>query len=98
MRVSFDLVSGLVFGKLWGLQFRVQIFSCRACTSQRVHVPNDLVLGIWVVLVVIQVLVKYMIIRYLHPEDLFVSKLRSLNVPSSSFGLAACAKKVAVVA
>ena len=35
--------------------------------SQRVHVPNNWVLGFWVIVIVVQVLGKYMIIRYLDP-------------------------------
>ena len=38
--------------------------------SQRVHVPNNLVPGIWVIVIVVQVLSKYMIIRYLDPEGI----------------------------
>ena len=41
---------------IWGLGFRF-----------RVHVPNNLVLGIWVIVIIVQVLGKYMIIRYLDP-------------------------------
>ena len=33
----------------------------------RVHVPNNLVLGFWVIVIIVQVLGKYMIIRYLDP-------------------------------
>ena len=33
----------------------------------RVHVPNAYVLGIWVIVIIVQVLGKYMIIRYLDP-------------------------------
>ena len=36
--------------------------------TQRVHVPNNEVLGFWVIVVIVQVLGKYMIIRYLDPE------------------------------
>ena len=35
--------------------------------TQRVHVPNNLVLGIWVIVIIVQVLGKYMTIRYLDP-------------------------------
>ena len=35
--------------------------------TQRVHVPNNQVLGIWAIVVIVQVLGKYMIIRYLDP-------------------------------
>ena len=34
-------------------------------TSQRVHVPNNLALGIWVIVAIVLVLGKYMIIGYL---------------------------------
>ena len=33
----------------------------------RVHVPNNWVLGIWVIVIIVMVLGKYMIIRYLDP-------------------------------
>ena len=33
----------------------------------RVHVPNNWVLGIWVIVILVQVLGKYMIVRYLDP-------------------------------
>ena len=36
---------------------------------QRVHVANNLVLGIWVIVIIVQVLGKYMIIRYLTLRD-----------------------------
>ena len=35
--------------------------------AQRVHVPNNQVLGFWVFIILVQVLGKYMIIRYLDP-------------------------------
>ena len=35
--------------------------------SQRVHVPNNKVLGFWVIVILVQVLGKYMIIGYLDP-------------------------------
>ena len=37
--------------------------------SQRVHVPNNLVLGFWVIVIIVQVLGKYsyIIIEYLDP-------------------------------
>ena len=35
--------------------------------TQRVHVPNNKVLGIWVIGIIVQVLGKYMIIGYLDP-------------------------------
>ena len=35
--------------------------------TQRVHVPNNSVLGIWVVVIIVQVSGKYMIIGYLDP-------------------------------
>ena len=36
--------------------------------TQRVRVPNNLVLGFWVIVIIIQVLGKYMVISYLDPE------------------------------
>ena len=33
----------------------------------RVQVPNNVVLGFWVIVIIVQVLGKYMIIRYLDP-------------------------------
>ena len=33
----------------------------------RVQVPKNWVLGIWVIVIIVQVLGKYMIIRYLDP-------------------------------
>ena len=35
--------------------------------SQRVHVPNNQVFGIWVIVMILQVLGKYMIIGYSDP-------------------------------
>ena len=35
--------------------------------AQRVHVPNNLVLGFWARVIIVQVLRKYMIIGYLDP-------------------------------
>ena len=35
--------------------------------TQRVHVPNNWVLGFWVIVITVQVLGKYMYIRYLDP-------------------------------
>ena len=59
--------------------------------TQRVHVPNNWVLGIWVILIIVQVLGKYMIIRYLDPYkkfcknivdyDMMVSKEQHTQVP-----------------
>ena len=37
------------------------------CLTQRVHVPNNKVPGIWVIVIIVQVSGKYMIIRYLDP-------------------------------
>ena len=37
------------------------------CLSQRVHVANNWVLGIWVIVIIVQVLGKYMIIGYMDP-------------------------------
>ena len=36
--------------------------------AQRVHVPNNSVLGSRVIVIIVQVLGKYMIIRHLDPE------------------------------
>ena len=38
--------------------------------TQRVQVPNNEVLGIGVIVMIVQVLGKYMIIRYLDPKPL----------------------------
>ena len=38
--------------------------------SQRVHVHNNLVLGIWVIVIIVQVLGKYMIIGYVDPQGM----------------------------
>ena len=35
--------------------------------SLRVHVPNNQVLGFWVIVIIVQVLGKYIIIGYLDP-------------------------------
>ena len=35
--------------------------------TQRVHVPNNWVLGIWVIVIIVQVLGEHMMIRYLDP-------------------------------
>ena len=35
--------------------------------SHRVQVPNSSVLGFWVMIIIVQVLSKYMIIRYMDP-------------------------------
>ena len=37
------------------------------CLTQRIHVPNNEVLGFWVVVAIVQVLGKYMIFKYLDP-------------------------------
>ena len=41
--------------------------SQNAGSSQRVHVPNNLVPGFWVIVIIVQALGEYMIIRYLDP-------------------------------
>ena len=48
----------------------VRLVSARKQTSNtlRVHVPNNWVLGIWVIVLIVLVLGKYMIIRYLDPQ------------------------------
>ena len=38
--------------------------------SRRVHVPNNGVLGVWVIVIMVQVRGKYMISRYLDPQGL----------------------------
>ena len=48
-------VPSFSFGYLWMLN------------SLRVHVPNNWVLGIWIMVIIDLVLGKYMIIRYLDP-------------------------------
>ena len=45
----------------------------------RVHVPNNEVLGFWVVVIIVQVLGKYMIIEYLHPQGEGCSGQLALN-------------------
>ena len=37
------------------------------CVTRRVQVPNNWVLGFWAIGMIVQVLGKYMIIRYLDP-------------------------------
>ena len=44
---------------------QVKVAWCSWTLTQRVHVPNNLVLGFWVMVVIVQVLGRYMIIRYL---------------------------------
>ena len=39
----------------------------RTWVTQRVHVPNNWGLGFWVVVIIVLVLGKYMIIKYLDP-------------------------------
>ena len=39
----------------------------RFLLAQGVQVPNNWVLGFWVIVIIVQVLGKYMIIRYLDP-------------------------------
>ena len=41
---------------------------CRNALTQRIHVSNNQVLGIWVLVIMVQVLGKYMTIRYLDPQ------------------------------
>ena len=41
--------------------------ACAEATSLRVHVPNNWVLGIWIIVTIVQVWDKYMIIGYLEP-------------------------------
>ena len=41
--------------------------SIQQAPTLRVHVPNNWVLRVWAIVIVVQVLGKYMIIRYLDP-------------------------------
>ena len=41
--------------------------SNKSSPTLRVHVPNNRVPGVWVIVIIVQVLGKYMIIRYLDP-------------------------------
>ena len=46
------------------------VFECEGDLQpqiQRVQVPNNWVLGFWVIVIIVQVLGKYMIFRYLDP-------------------------------
>ena len=45
----------------------LQVSCIRGPRPLRVHVPNNSVLGIWGIVLIIQVLVKYMTIGYLDP-------------------------------
>ena len=47
---------------------------------QRVQVPNNLVLGFWAIVIIMQVLGEYMIIRYLDPQGLILGKIEPLLV------------------
>ena len=49
--------------------------------TQRVHVPNNLVLGLWVIVIIAQVLGKYMMMGYLDPSG-YNKKTMSLNTAS----------------
>ena len=42
-------------------------FRAEGLLTLRVHVPNNWVLGFWVIVIIVQALGKYMIIRYLDP-------------------------------
>ena len=42
-------------------------WGCGVCDFQRVHVPNNLVLGFWVIEIIVPVLGKDMTTRYLDP-------------------------------
>ena len=55
--------------------------------SQRVQVPNNLVLGFGVIMIVVQVLDKHLMIRYLDPRDLAGSEAIGLSVvkPDKNF-------------
>ena len=67
--------------------------------SQRVQVLNNLVLGFWVIVNIVQVLGKHMIIRYLDPQGVFefVNKVhkvcsvqRCTPYPAGGCNLALC--------
>ena len=45
----------------------------------RVHVPNNWVLGFWVIVIIVQVLGKYMIIGYLDPYGYIIPVSISLS-------------------
>ena len=57
--LSEDCLSGLRKRKASGIIF------CHKHPTQGVQVPNNLVLGFWVIVTLIQVLAKYMIMGYL---------------------------------
>ena len=44
-----------------------RIFSCSGMLTLRVHVPNSWVLRVLAIVIIVQVLGKYMIIGYLDP-------------------------------
>ena len=44
-----------------------------------VHLPNNRVLGFWVIVIIVPVLGKYMIIRYLDPYVLVLSKYPTIR-------------------
>ena len=44
------------------------VYTCNAIHTLRTQVPNIQVLEMWVIVIIVQVLGKYMIIRYLDPQ------------------------------
>ena len=56
--------------------------------TQRVHVPNNSVLGIWVIVIIVQVLGKYMIIWYLDPRGSLASSHLAVPLLPASAGKA----------
>ena len=48
-------------------EYRSNEIRSRPGLPQRVHVPNIWVVGFWVIVIMVQVLGRYMIIRYLDP-------------------------------
>ena len=54
--------------RLPGRFYDLDFFGLYRVFTQKVHVPNNSVLGIWVIVITVQFLGKYMIIGYLDPE------------------------------
>ena len=55
------------FGSYFSVSIGPGFLGKVAQVTQRVHVPNNWVLGFWVVVIMVQVLGKYMTIGYLDP-------------------------------
>ena len=70
---DYRCCEGSFFEKLVCLKESMGVIGCywhsgrwgQEAHTQRVQVPNNKVLGIWVIVIIIQILGKYMIIRYL---------------------------------